>query len=476
MSDFSFQSWKSENPDSWFSCVPGKNGFLPVGDPLDVLPDEYNKLTDILNNMKIYQKEEKKGYLEIGNLQSKVMEELPLYDVSKIEDKQLLAALHRDFCFLASAYSLEPCHISLMNSENNDYGEARSILPPKISIPLLELAKKNNTFPWLDYAYGYGLNNAVLTNKENYKDFKCYKTIRTFNGHDSEEGFINVHVAMVAQSGELLQSQQNCLQNIYQNNRTEFNNNLQKHFSTFYNIVDTLQTMWRASNFKDYLSFRTFIMGQIGNDKCYPKEEIIFNKGQGDNYEYETHAYRGETGAQDSIVPSVDSFLQLSYPKNKLTEYLFDLRKYRPKDHQAYIDYMKQNSEKLQFKEYCLQDARSCILLLKNLNCLRMFRKKHWNLTKKYIIDNTKHPVATGGTPITTWLPNQLGATLEYMDEIVKALNDFHSKNEVPENDIEFFNNIKVELSDHIQSIMDEVKSMQQDFNEQNHDDFLKRT
>ena len=46
MSDFSFQSWKSENPDSWFSCVPGKNGFLPVGDPLDLLPDEYNKLTE----------------------------------------------------------------------------------------------------------------------------------------------------------------------------------------------------------------------------------------------------------------------------------------------------------------------------------------------------------------------------------------------------------------------------------------------
>ena len=172
MSSFSFQPWKSEYPESWFSCVPGKNGFLPVGDPLDLLPDEYNKLTDLLNNMKIHQKEDKKGYLEIGNLQSKVMEELPMYDVSKIEDKQLLAALHRDFCFLASAYSLEPCHISLMNSENNDYGEARSMLPARISIPLLELAKKNDTFPWLDYAYGYGLNNAVLVNKENYKDYK----------------------------------------------------------------------------------------------------------------------------------------------------------------------------------------------------------------------------------------------------------------------------------------------------------------
>ena len=61
------------------------------------------------------------------------------------------------------------------------------------------------------------------------------------------------------------------------------------------------------------------------------------------------------------------------------------------------------------------------------------------------------------------------------MDEVVNALNGFHSKNEIPEPDVEFFNNIKVELSDHIQSIMDEVSSMQHDFNEQNHDDFLKR-
>jgi indoleamine 2,3-dioxygenase len=38
----------------------------------------------------------------------------------------------------------------------------------------------------------------------------------------------------------------------------------------------------------------------------------------------------------------------------------------------------------------------------------------HWGMVKKYIIDNTKYPKATGGTPITTWLPNNMGAALEY--------------------------------------------------------------
>ena len=39
-----------------------------------------------------------------------------------------------------------------------------------------------------------------------------------------------------------------------------------------------------------------------------------------------------------------------------------------------------------------------------------------------------------------------------------------------------FFNNIKVELSDHIQTIVDEVNSLQGEFNnDQDHQDFLKR-
>ena len=100
-----------------------------------------------------------------------------------------------------------------------------------------------------------------------------------------------------------------------------------------------------------------------------------------------------------------------------------------------------------------------------------MFRKKHWNLTKKYIIQTIKHPVATGGTPITTWLPNQLGATLEYMNNVVLNID----QDNVDSSDLEFFQNIKIELSDHIQSIMDEVNGMQHEFKKQDHSSFLNR-
>ena len=55
-----FQKWKSVCPDSWFSCQPNKNGFLPVDQPLQRLPEQFDVINSILDEMKISQH----GYLE----------------------------------------------------------------------------------------------------------------------------------------------------------------------------------------------------------------------------------------------------------------------------------------------------------------------------------------------------------------------------------------------------------------------------
>jgi len=73
-------------------------------------------------------------------------------------------------------------------------------------------------------------------------------------------------------------------------------------------------------------------MGITGNKEIFPNGVVY--KGCFDN---KPQYYRGETGAQDSIIPAMDCALGLEYPRNKLTEYLFDLRNYRPFPHQNYI-------------------------------------------------------------------------------------------------------------------------------------------
>jgi hypothetical protein len=60
-----------------------------------------------------------------------------------------------------------------------------------------------------------------------------------------------------------------------------------------------------------------------------------------------------------------------------------------------------------------MQDAESAVLYLANVDRVREFRMRHWNFTKEYILKHTSHPVATGGSPIVTWLPNQLASVLK---------------------------------------------------------------
>ena len=217
--------------------------------------------------------------------------------------------------------------------------------------------------------------------------------------------------------------------------------------------------MWKASKPNEYLSFRTFIMGQTGNKNIYPKQDISFVLESGI---IEKHSYRGETGAQDSLIPSVDNLFQIKYPKNKLTEYLFDLRKYRPKDHQLYIDYNQEMSKSIKLLDVIGKDIYTSLSLLKNINSIRMFRGKHWNLTKKYVTNNTKHPVATGGTPITTWLPNQLGATMENMYSVIENIESNSDKfNEKEYNE---YSTLKLELDEHRDRLFDEVNALQKDF------------
>src|SRR5436305_15019491 len=57
-------------------------------------------------------------------------------------------------------------------------------------------------------------------------------------------------------------------------------------------------------------------------------------------------------------------------------------------------------------------------LYLHALNQVRDFRWRHWCFTREYILRKTSHPTATGGSPIVTWLPNQLSAVLDALVEV----------------------------------------------------------
>lgn len=176
-------------------------------------------------------------------------------------------------------------------------------------------------------------------------------------------------------------------------------------------INEVMDTMWARSAPQDYQKLRTFIMG-IKDQSMFPNGVLY------EGVDKEPRFYRGESGANDSIIPTCDSVLQLPFPENPLTEILKDFRTYRPVNHTAFLAHVFDRATEVGVREFALQDANTALWYLANVDRVREFRMRHWNFTKEYIIRRSSHPVATGGSPITTWLPNQLASVLRQMEEV----------------------------------------------------------
>jgi indoleamine 2,3-dioxygenase len=88
------------------------------------------------------------------------------------------------------------------------------------------------------------------------------------------------------------------------------------------------------------------------------------------------------------------------------------MRRYRPSVVQDFFKDLEACQFSLATFEALGVDA--LVLLNAIVDQIFIFRNGHWMFVQKYIMANTAHPVATGGTPITTWIPNQIEACLTY--------------------------------------------------------------
>jgi indoleamine 2,3-dioxygenase len=200
-------------------------------------------------------------------------------------------------------------------------------------------------------------------------------------------------------------------------------------------INGVMETMWSKSRPVEYTSFRTFIFG-ITSQSMFPNGVVYEGLNDG-----KPLSFRGESGANDSIVPLMDNLLQVPMPDTPLTEILRDFREYRPSNHKAFLLHVRERSLEVGLRAFALardgegapatdeerellRETRS--LWLQILDQVRDFRWRHWCFAREYILKRTSHPTATGGSPIVTWLPNQLEAVLADMANIYESTKGEH--------------------------------------------------
>ncbi|KAK4200701.1 hypothetical protein QBC40DRAFT_225080 [Triangularia verruculosa] len=422
--------------------VSTTRGFLPRADPIVTLPSEFDPLESILQRMPVKTASGEPGLLAQGKLGDVVLSELP--DLTSHIDKYasnlpLMNALYRDYSFLLSAYLLEPCHLRFIKGE--PYGLARDVLPACIARPIKRCADLTNFQPFMEYAGSYALYNYRLTTTPSpgtlpypYQDLRL---IRAFeHGLDplsSEAGFVLVHIAMVSHSPLLISGTVSSLSSASRRSRHEFNASLNDILISLQNINKAMETMWQKSKPGSYTSFRTFIFG-ITSQSMFPNG--VLYEGI-EEYKGERQSFRGESGANDSMIPLMDNFLGVEMPDTPLTEILKDFRQYRPSNHREFIEWVGYRQEEVGMKRWALEAEpagdgavtgeevkETKRLWLRLLDQVREFRWRHWCFAREYILKQTSHPTATGGSPIVTWLPNQLGAVLDEMERVYDGDKD----------------------------------------------------
>jgi len=404
--------------DNFFE-VNHLNGFLPKKSPLAVLPDRYSDLQLLIDEMPIKKANGQGGLLSIEGAIEDAVKKLKNYkDLVKNEDDIFInQALFRAYAFLTSAYLLAPAHFSFQKTKN--YGKAHRLLPSQLSEPFVLVSEKLDVYPFIDYHYAYSLGNYVKIDNSKGYEWENLAMAAKFSGMDDERGFIMLHVDINQYSPQLVGS---ILDFLKSKDSSGVNQSLNNCLSSMKSINERRQIMWQASRWKHYNDFRVFIMGIKGNYEIF---------GDGVIYEgvsEEPVQYRGQTGAQDNIIPTADIFTGVIdyYPSNDLTKYLLDLRSYRPKCIQNFLsdlkDEMKENKLFNSIKKS--ENEEGLCILIQILDEIYYFRNGHWQFVQKYIMANTKYAKATGGTPIISWIPNQITAVLNYMSNVLELIPD----------------------------------------------------
>ena len=406
-----------ENYTDGFFEVNHINGFLPLKSPLAKLPSRYSEVQALIDEMPIKKADGTDGLLsKRGAIEKRVKALSNFKDhVKQEEDVFITQALFRAYSFLTSAYLLAPAHFNYIDTKK--YGKAHTVLPSQIAEPFVIVSEKLDVYPFIDYHYAYSLGNYVKIDKTKGYEWENLGMAAKFSGMDDERGFIMLHVDINQHSPQLIGGIFDFLSSDDDNS---VNKSLKKFLSAMKKINERRQIMWQASRWKHYNDFRVFIMGIKGNDEIFG-DGVIY-EGVSDK----PVQYRGQTGAQDNIIPTADIFTGVIeyYPTNDLTKYLLDLRSYRPKCIQNFLSDIKNEmgDNRLFDNLKKSNNEEGLCLLLQILDEIYYFRNGHWQFVQKYIMANTKYAKATGGTPIISWIPNQITAVLNYMSDVIDLI------------------------------------------------------
>jgi len=377
--------------------VSAELGFLPK-DPLQRLSLPYSDFEDALETMPEHLASHTWG---------PVAEAIPVIDLKNLRDDEWRRA-HSLLSYAASGYVLE-------NAGGKE--GARTRIPANIAIPLVEVSDLLGRPPILNYD-AYCLSNwrrikrhgpIALGNIDIMQHFVAGK------GRRDEAWFILVHVEIEACAGSAIAAGVRALKAATDNHPRACEAELFKIHHALKNMNAVMVRMPEQCDPQIYLPHvRPWIWGWMNNPNT--PEGVVYEGV--DRYAGMPQKFRGETGAQSSIMPFLDAVFGVVHAPSNLSEHLTELRAYMPRGHRRLIEAVEDRPALRSFvalHRELYEVFNECIFEMWK------FRTRHYQYAHVYIFNHEtpagskggSHAVGTGGTSFRESLRKHLEETLD---------------------------------------------------------------
>jgi indoleamine 2,3-dioxygenase len=370
-----------------------ERGFLPLQDPLTRLPKIFDAWEQVAHQL---------PKLFASDHVRRTIADLPPFAIDAITNGRERERAMLLLSYLGHAYV---------------WGESRPALklPARLAVPWHQVAKSLGRPPVLSYS-SYALHN--YSRFDASREIECgnLALIQNFLGGIDEEWFILIHVEIERKAGPALAALDACLDAAEEGDGERLESLLTQVDASLRAMYATLHRMpeW-CEPFVYYHRVRPYIHGW----KNHPDlpDGVIYEGVE--DYSGVPQQFRGETGAQSAIVPSLDAMLGVGHTEDTLISYLREMRTYMPPDHRSFIESLERREP---VRPFVQRAGRAGLTAVFNacVEALENFRSLHFEYAATYIFRQAQtdaknpHAVGTGGTPFMEYLKKHRDETSQH--------------------------------------------------------------
>jgi indoleamine 2,3-dioxygenase len=238
--------------------------------------------------------------------------------------------------------------------------------------------------------------------------------IQNFLGGQDQEWFVTLHMVIEAVAGKALQLLGDLETAVADYNIPLLISHLQTIAETIGEMEAILRRMPERCDPTIYFHrIRPFMFGWKDNPAL--PDGMVYEGA----YRNQPQMFRGETGAQSSIIPALDAALGIRHEFVEMRAYLQEMRDYMPKQHRAFMAALEAWGGLRPFvAQHKLDEPALAAAYNGCVAALQQFRQLHIEYAALYILKPAQEQkageVGTGGTPFTVYLKKHIRETWEH--------------------------------------------------------------